>query len=69
MTKDDGLLEALAGRLGPDAVVSEPSEVLVYKCDASTLRRALPRAVVFPRGTAEVASVVTECARRSPVGR
>src|SRR5438552_9417703 len=64
-SKPEEVIEALAGRLGPGAVVSDPSEVLVYECDGSSLRRAMPSAVVFPRGRDEVALVVTECARRS----
>ena len=59
MSKLEEVIEALAGRLGPGAVVSDPSEVLVYECDGSSLRRAMPSAVVFPRGRDEVALVVT----------
>src|SRR5437867_6573193 len=62
--KLEDLLESLAGRLGPGAVVSDPAEVLVYECDGSALRRALPSAVVFPQRRDDVALVVTECARR-----
>ena len=64
MNDDRELIAVFTDLLGPDAVVSEPSEILVYECDASTMRRALPRAVVYPQGTEQVASVVRECARR-----
>src|SRR5262249_1451321 len=64
MNDDRELIAAFTDLLGPDAVVSDPSEILVYECDASTMRRSLPRAIVYPRGTEQVASVVRECARR-----
>jgi len=64
MIEDKNLLAAFARILGADAVVSEASEILVYECDASTMRRALPRAIVYPRGAEQVAAVVSECSRR-----
>ncbi len=37
---EDGIIAALSGRLGPGALVHDPSEILVYECDGLTLRRA-----------------------------
>ena len=64
MPPHEELIATLTRRLGERAVVSDPAEVLVYECDGSALRRALPSAVVFPRETAEVAEVVRACASR-----
>jgi glycolate oxidase len=64
MSDDRDLIAAFTRLLGADAVVSEPSEILVYECDASTMRRALPRAIVYPRSADQVAAVVAECSRR-----
>ena len=64
MPDDQDLLAALARHVGAEAVVSDPSEILVYECDASTMRRAMPRAIVYPRGTEDVAAIVGECSRR-----
>jgi len=64
MNDDQELLAVFARLLGADAVVSDPDEVLVYECDASTMRRAPARAIVFPRGAEQVAAVVAECSRR-----
>ena len=43
-------------------MLSSPSELAVYDCDAFTVERAVPDAVVFPGSTREVARVVTVCA-------
>lgn len=48
--------------VGPDGVISSPAELVVYECDAYTLEKHAPQAVVLPRTTAEVAAVVKLCA-------
>jgi glycolate oxidase len=48
--------------LGDDGVVDAPDELLVYECDAYTLEKRLPTAVVLPRSTEQVAAVVKLCA-------
>ncbi len=55
------LIVELQKRLGRQNVLSAPSELAVYQCDALTLRRASPDAVVFPRSSAEVAEAVKVC--------
>jgi glycolate oxidase len=52
----------LRARVGADAVISTPAELLVYECDAYTLEKFLPNVVVLPRSTAEVVAVVRYCA-------
>lgn len=49
--------------LGADALLTEPDELLVYEADALTQHHRLPRAVVFPRNTSEVAEVLRLLAR------
>ena len=51
--------------MGEDGVVSEPAELLVYECDAYTLEKNLPSAVVLPRTTEQVVAIVKLCARHN----
>ena len=44
--------------VGADGVVTDPAALLVYESDGLTAYRVPPRAVVSPRGTAQVAAVV-----------
>ena len=55
------LVSDLRQRLGAENVLSAPSELAVYDCDALTVQRKPPQAVVFPRSTAQVADVVKLC--------
>lgn len=55
------LVRDLRRQLGPENVLSAPSELAVYDCDAWTLQRRPPAAVVFPRSTRQVADVVKVC--------
>ena len=52
------LIDELRSLLCDAAVVSDPSELLVYESDGFTIAKARPRAVVFPTSTAEVIEVV-----------
>ncbi|PYO28941.1 MAG: FAD-binding oxidoreductase, partial [Candidatus Rokuibacteriota bacterium] len=52
------LRQAFEAIVGPDGVLSEPDELLVYESDGLTLFRALADVVVFPRSTEEVAAAV-----------
>lgn len=60
---DPGLLAALREVVGADGISVDPGALLVYESDGLTTHRARPRAVVFPRGTSEVAAVVRLLAR------
>jgi glycolate oxidase subunit GlcD len=51
----------LLSLLSPSACLFDPHQVLVYECDGSTAFKAAPDAVVLPRSTSEVASVVRLC--------
>jgi glycolate oxidase len=58
------LITELRGLLSESAVVSDPSELLVYESDGFTIARARPAAVVFPTTTAQVVDVAKLLARR-----
>jgi glycolate oxidase len=55
------MIRRLRAVLGPEGVLSAPSELAVYDCDAFTVERHPPAAVVFPRSTQQVADVVRVC--------
>ena len=54
----DNLIENLRAIVGREAVLSEPSELLVYECDGLPQHKYLPRAVVFPTSTEQTAAVM-----------
>jgi glycolate oxidase len=56
--KSQPLLDELHTLFAQDAVVSDPSELVVYESDGFTIAKARPGAVVFPRTTGEVATLV-----------
>ena len=56
-------LAELRRLVGADGVISHTDELLVYECDAFTMEKSLPNAVVLPRTTEEVVSIVKLCAR------
>ncbi len=53
----------LDAALGADFVLTRPQELLVYEADGLTHHSAMPRAVVLPADTAQVAEVVRICRR------
>jgi glycolate oxidase subunit GlcD len=54
----DRIIENLREAVGREGVLTERSEMLVYECDGLPQHKFMPRAVVFPRSTEEVARVV-----------
>src|SRR5213596_3322593 len=56
------LAEELRVIVGEDGVVSKREELLVYECDAYTLEKNLPTALVLPRTTEQVVAIVRLCA-------
>jgi glycolate oxidase len=52
------LRSALQAIAGPDGVLTDPDELLVYESDGLTIFRATADAVVFPRSAQEVAACV-----------
>jgi glycolate oxidase len=63
--KTPALADELRAIVGPDGVISDPQELLVYECDAYTLEKNLPTAVVLPRTTEEVVALVKLCAKQN----
>ena len=59
----ENLINELRDIVGTDAVVADEQELLVYECDAYTLQKNLPTAVVLPATTEEVVAVVKLCKR------
>ncbi|HID23413.1 MAG TPA: FAD-binding protein [Planctomycetaceae bacterium] len=57
----DRLLQRLAELLPPAAIVSDPSELIVYEQDAYLMARQRPDLVVLPSSTEQVAAVVRLC--------
>ena len=57
------LIRELQAIVGAEAVLSAKEELLVYECDAYTLEKSLPTAVVLPRSTEEVVAIVKLCNR------
>ncbi len=55
------IIADLRRAIGPENVVNAPSELAVYDCDAFTVKRRRPDAVVFPRSTRDAAAVVQVC--------
>lgn len=58
---EDKLIEQLRTLLGRDAVLTAPSDLLVYECDGYTIEKNRPDVVVFPMSTEQVVAVVKLC--------
>ena len=56
------LLDSVREIVGAGHVITKAEELLVYECDAYTLEKQLPTAVVLPGSTAEVQAIVRACA-------
>src|SRR5438067_1069280 len=55
------LIDRMRTIVGADAVLTAPSEMLVYECDGYTVEKSRPDVVVFPNSTEQVAAVVRAC--------
>jgi glycolate oxidase len=55
------LLDCLRDLLGRDAILTAPSDLLVYECDGYTIEKNRPDVVVFPTTTEQVVQVVKLC--------
>jgi len=49
--------------LGPDGVITDPTQLRAYECDGLTGYRVVPGLVLLPRGKDEVVAAVRVCAR------
>ena len=55
------LLDRLRPLVGRDALLSSPSELLVYECDGFTIEKNKPDVVVFPSTTEQIVQIVKAC--------
>jgi glycolate oxidase len=55
------LLDRLRSIVGPGALLTSPSDLLVYECDGYTIEKNRPDVVVFPTSTEQVVEVVRAC--------
>jgi glycolate oxidase len=53
--------ERLRDIVGADAILTSPSDLLVYECDGFTIEKNKPDVVVFPTSTDQVVQVVKIC--------
>jgi glycolate oxidase len=47
--------------VGPGAILTSPSELVVYECDGYTIEKNTPQVVVFPTSTEQVVQIVRLC--------
>lgn len=50
---------------GPNSILYKQEDLLAYDCDGYTIERHLPRAVVFPKDTKEVSTLVKYCSQNN----
>src|SRR5438270_683968 len=55
------LIERLRQIVGADAILTSPSDLLVYECDGFTIEKNKPDVVVFPNSTEQIVAVVKAC--------
>src|SRR5438093_12752803 len=55
------LIERLRHVVGADAILTSPSDLLVYECDGFTMGKNKPDVVVFPTSTDHVVLIVKIC--------
>jgi glycolate oxidase len=55
------LIDRLGEIVGRDAILTSPSDLLVYECDGFTIEKNKPDVVVFPTSTEQVVQVVKLC--------
>ncbi len=58
MNLSESLRRELEQIAGADGVITDPVQLLSYDCDAYTIEKALPTAVVLPQTTEQVAALV-----------
>jgi glycolate oxidase len=58
---DIPLLDRLRRVVGPDALLTSRSDLLVYECDGYTIEKNTPDVVVFPTSTEQVVEIVKIC--------
>src|SRR4051812_14159460 len=59
----DFLIGGLRAILDPANCISREEDLFVFECDAYTLEKKLPNAVVLPKSTEEIVRIVRACAK------
>ena len=59
------LIDELRTIVGRDAILTSPSDLLVYECDGYTIEKNKPDVVVFPTSTEQVVRIVRMCNERN----
>ncbi|WP_377888955.1 FAD-linked oxidase C-terminal domain-containing protein [Alkalihalobacillus sp. R86527] len=57
----DRHIKNLTNIVGAKSILFHKEDLLSYDCDGFTIHKALPKAVIFPKNTEEVAAAVTYC--------
>ncbi|MEK3808715.1 FAD-linked oxidase C-terminal domain-containing protein [Bacillus sp. FSL H8-0547] len=60
-TKDKHIVSLASLVGGPGNILYQKEDLIAYDCDGFTIHKHLPKAVVFPKNTEEVAAVVKYC--------
>jgi glycolate oxidase len=61
MRHSDTLIDDFVRLLGPERVLANRADLLVYECDGYTIEKNRPDVAVFPQSTQEVARIVRIC--------
>jgi glycolate oxidase len=56
-----GLIGRLRQIVGPDALIANEDELLVYECDGYVVEKRVPDVVAFPASTQQVVDIVRAC--------
>jgi glycolate oxidase len=54
----DKIIRDLAAIVGSDSLLHRYEQLIAYECDGYTIQKGIPKAVVFPKNTEEVVSLV-----------
>jgi glycolate oxidase len=52
------LIRELEAAVGPDGIISHPSELSVYECDGWTVEKSAPDVLLLPRSTEQVSTIL-----------
>jgi len=58
---DQRLVDEFRRAVGPEAVLTEPVQLVTYECDALPHLRSVPELVLLPRSAADVQAIVRIC--------
>src|SRR6187549_508180 len=58
---DQRLVDEFRRAVGPEAVLTEPVQLVTYECDALPHLRSMPELVLLPRSAADVQAIVRIC--------